>query len=87
VWDDEARRWGAKVAAFQPRSIDGIIATVQFARHQGLKSGARGQFHTIFGQSQVQARIVVDTSALDAPGVVAADRVSALAGVLWRTVL
>jgi FAD/FMN-containing dehydrogenase len=74
-------------AVLEPVSVDDIIRMVRFAREQGIKIGARGQGHTMFGQSLVEAGIVIDMEALDTDPVVAADRVHVRAGVKWRTVL
>jgi len=75
------------VAVLKPGSVDDIIRMTQFARRHGLKIGARGQGHTAFGQSQVEAGIVVDMSALNTPPRLIDGRVEAGAGVMWRTAL
>jgi FAD/FMN-containing dehydrogenase len=74
-------------AVLEPGSIDDIIRMVMFTREQEIKIGARGQGHTMFGQSLVEAGVVIDMSALDTAPVVAGDRVQARAGLKWRTVL
>jgi len=71
----------------EPGSVDDIVRMVGFARQQGIHIGARGQGHTMFGQSLVEAGVVIDMSALNTDPVVADDRVTVRAGVLWRTVL
>ena len=75
------------VAVLKPGSIDDIVQMVRFARQQGLKIGGRGQGHTVFGQSQVEAGVVIDMSTLNKPPIIAADRAQVRAGVPWRTLL
>jgi FAD/FMN-containing dehydrogenase len=75
------------VAVLKPGSVEDIIRMVQYARQQRLSIGARGQGHTAFGQSQVEAGIVIDMSTLNTPPLVIDDRVEVRAGVMWHTVL
>lgn len=76
------------LAVLEPGSVMDIVRMVGFARQQGIKIGARGQGHTMFGQSLVQAGIVIDMSTLpNTDPVVVGSQVTVGAGVPWRTVL
>lgn len=75
------------IAVLKPGSVDDIIRMVRYAREQRLKISARGQGHTAFGQSQVDAGIVIDMSTLNTAPVGAGVRVDVRAGVMWRDVL
>src|SRR5262249_35479647 len=74
-------------AVLKPGSVNDLVSMVGFARQQGIKIGARGQGHTMFGQSLVQAGVVIDMSPLNTDPVVVGDRITVRAGVSWRTVL
>jgi cytokinin dehydrogenase len=75
------------VAVLQPGSVDDIARMVRFARQYELEIAARGQGHTMFGQSLVEAGVVVDMSALNTAPVIAGGVAKVRAGVTWRSVL
>lgn len=75
------------IALLKPGSVDDIIRMVQYARQQGLMISARGQGHTTFGQSLVDAGIIIDMSTLNTAPEISGDRVTVRAGVMWRDVL
>ncbi|MBU8900336.1 FAD-binding protein [Corallococcus sp. M34] len=77
-------------AVLIPGSVQDIVAMVRFARHQGLKiAGARGlgESHSTFGQSQVEAGIVIDMSALSSIHEIGEDSAWVDAGVRWHELL
>lgn len=75
------------IAVLKPGSIDDIIRLVRFALTHKLKVAARGQGHSAYGQSQVEAGIVVDMSTLDTIHYIDAERAEVDAGVLWSQLL
>jgi cytokinin dehydrogenase len=74
-------------AVLRPGSHGDVAAVVRFARAHGLRVGARGQAHTLFGQSQVDGGVLVDMSPLAAVGAPAGDRIEVDGGALWSSVL
>jgi FAD/FMN-containing dehydrogenase len=52
------------VAVLLPGSIQDIVEMVRYARRHGLQVAMRGNGHSPFGQSQVEAGIVIDSSSL-----------------------
>jgi cytokinin dehydrogenase len=78
---------GVPIALLKPGSVEDIIRMVEYARRYELKIGARGQGHTVFGQSLVEAGIVIDMSTLNTAPEIVGDRVTVRAGVMWRDVL
>lgn len=75
------------IAILEPGSDDDVIRMVNFAREQGIKIGPRGSGHNTFGQSLVEAGIVISMSALKRPPVFGPDRVEVSSGMPWREVL
>jgi FAD/FMN-containing dehydrogenase len=75
------------IALLKPGSVDDIIRMVRYARQHGLTIGARGQGHTAFGQSLVDAGIVIDMSTLNTAPEITGDHVTVRAGVMWGDVL
>lgn len=74
-------------AVLKPGSIQDIVRIVCFARTYKLKVAARGQGHSTYGQPQVEAGIVIDTSTLNTIHYIGADRALVDAGVLWSQLL
>jgi cytokinin dehydrogenase len=82
-------------AVLIPGSVNDIVKIVCFARAHDLKVAANGQAgtddmresHSNFGQSQVQAGIVIDMKPLNSVFAVQADYADVAAGVHWSTVL
>ena len=74
----------APVAVLRPGSVRDVVAMVRYANRHGIEVAMRGQGHTTFGQAQVSAGVVIDSSALAAIHHI--DRRSAVvdAGVLWH---
>lgn len=75
------------LALLQPDSIDDVLKMVRFASEHGLQLASRGNGHTAFGQSQVEAGIVIDVSSLNRIHRIEADRAVVDAGVVWRDLL
>ncbi|MCP3141555.1 FAD-binding protein [Pyxidicoccus xibeiensis] len=77
-------------AVLVPGSVKDIVAMVRFARAQGLKIAAArglGESHSSFGQSQVEAGIVIDMSALATIHEIRDDSAWVDAGVRWHQLL
>ncbi|QSQ27069.1 FAD-binding protein [Pyxidicoccus parkwayensis] len=77
-------------AVLVPGSVDDIVRMVRFAGRQNLKIAAArglGESHSTFGQSQVQAGIVIDMSALSTIHEVREDSAWVDAGVRWHELL
>jgi hypothetical protein len=53
------------VAVLYPASAEDIVKLVRFARRHGIKVACRGQGHSTYGQPQVDAGVVIETSTLD----------------------
>jgi hypothetical protein len=75
------------VAVLRPGSVEDVAKLVRFARQHGIKVASRGKGHTAFGQSQVDAGVVVDMSTLNQIHSIEADRAVVDAGVVWRNLL
>ena len=82
-------------AVLIPGSVNDIVKIMRFARAHDLKVAANGQAgtddmresHSNFGQSQVQAGIVIDMKPLNTVFAIQADHADVAAGVHWSTVL
>ncbi len=75
------------VAVLTPASVDDIVEMVTFARANDLEVACRGKGHTAFGQSQVDAGVVIDMSTLNVIHSIGSDRADVDAGVVWRDLL
>src|SRR5260370_1123524 len=53
-------------AVLKPGSVQDVVKMVQYANQYSLKIVMRGQGHSRYGQSQVEAGIVIDSSTLNA---------------------
>jgi hypothetical protein len=71
----------------KPGSIEDIIRIIQFARTYKIKIAARGQGHSTYGQSQVEAGVIIDMSTLNKIHSIGADRAIVEAGVVWSQLL
>jgi len=60
---------------------------VKFCRRNRIKIGARGQGHTTFGQSQVEAGLVIDTRTLNTIHSITPTSADVDAGVQWKDLL
>lgn len=75
------------IAVLRPRSVTDVQKMVSFCRWRGIRVGARGQGHTTFGQSQVDAGLVVDMRTLAAIHSVSNSHADVDAGLTWRTLV
>lgn len=75
------------VAVLRPGSVEDIVKVVRFARANNIRVAGRGKGHTAFGQSQVQAGVVIDMTTLNQIHSVEPDRAVVDAGVVWRDLL
>ncbi len=75
------------LAVLRPGSVDDVLKMVRFARQHSLRLAGRGNGHTAFGQSQVEAGVVIDLSSLNQIHTIAADHAIVDAGVVWRDLL
>jgi hypothetical protein len=74
-------------AVLRPGSVNDVVKMVRFARRNRIKVAARGQGHSTQGQSQVEAGVVVDMSALSAVREVNAADALVDGGVRWLDLL
>jgi hypothetical protein len=75
------------IAVLKPGSIEDIIRIIQFARTYNIKIAARGQGHSTYGQSQVEAGVVINMSTLNKIHSIGTDRAIVEAGVVWSQLL
>ena len=75
------------LAVLHPGSVSDIVKMVRFCRSFKLNIGARGQAHTMYGQSQVHNGVVVEMASLNRIYSIESDRASVEAGLLWRDLL
>jgi cytokinin dehydrogenase len=71
-------------AVLRPGSVEDIQRMVLFCGRNGLQVAPRGQAHTVFGQSLVEAGLVIETSTLATIHSIESDRADVDAGVLWK---
>jgi cytokinin dehydrogenase len=77
-------------AVLKPGSAEDIVKMVQFANRRGLKVAMRGNGHAMFGQAQVDAGVVIDSSTLNSVRVINSGgrpAIEAGPGALWGAVL
>jgi cytokinin dehydrogenase len=72
-------------AVLKPGSVRDVVSMVRYANHHSLKIAMRGQGHSAYGQSLVEAGIVIDSSTLNKI-TVNANSVDAQAGATWGDV-
>ncbi len=72
------------VAVLRPGSAADVQKLIVFARQNGVKIAMRGQAHATYGQAQVEAGVVVDSTAFNTIEVILPDRAVVGAGVTWR---
>jgi FAD/FMN-containing dehydrogenase len=75
------------IAVLKPGSIKDIIRIIQFGRTHNIKIAARGQGHSTYGQSQVEAGVVINMSTLNKIHSISADRAIVEGGVVWSQLL
>ena len=77
-------------AVLKPGSAEDIVKMVQFANRRGLKVAMRGNGHAMFGQAQVDAGVVIDSTTLNSVRVINSGgrpAIEAGPGALWSAVL
>ncbi|MFM0069131.1 FAD-binding protein [Paraburkholderia aspalathi] len=84
--------WGKTVhylpsAVLQPGSVTDIVKMVRFCRSLGIKIGARGQAHAMYGQSQVNGGLLITMTSLSRIHSIESDRASVDAGLTWKNLL
>ncbi len=75
------------IAVLKPGSAQDIVKLVQFANRHGLKVAPRGRGHSFFGQTQVEAGVVIDSSSLNSVRVIDSGTVEIGAGAQWSAVV
>ena len=78
------------IAVLTPRSVEDIIKMVRFANRRDLKLATRGQGHAMFGQTQLDAGVVIDSSTLNSIRLVNFEghpAVESQAGARWGDVI
>jgi len=75
------------IAVLRPGSVDDVVKMVRYARDNRLSIAARGQGHSTFGQSQVDAGIVIDSSTLSTVHEVCAHGALVDVGARWRQIV
>ena len=58
------------IAVLRPGSVDDVVKLVRFANQHSLKVAMRGNGHAMFGQAQVDAGVVIDSSTLNSVRVI-----------------
>jgi FAD/FMN-containing dehydrogenase len=74
-------------AVVRPGSAADVVTAVRWATGIGCPVAAQGQRHSVWGRSQADAGVVIDTADLHAVGAVGRDRVIVDAGATWSDVL
>jgi len=74
-------------AVIRPGSVADIVAVLRWAADHGVHVAARGSGHSMNGQSQVDAGVVVDMTSLREVHTVQRDRIVVDSGARWSTVL
>lgn len=73
-------------AVVRPISPEDVVKTLQYANQNQLKVSVRGQGHSRYGQTLVDAGIVIDSSTLNRIALPNTTCVDAQAGALWGEV-
>ncbi|GAB4197594.1 MAG: hypothetical protein OHK0022_16000 [Roseiflexaceae bacterium] len=71
------------VAVLRPGSVADVQKLIVFARQNGIKVAMRGQAHSTYGQAQVEAGVVIDSTTFNTIEAILPDRAVVGAGVLW----
>lgn len=74
-------------AVLRPGSVDDIAAMIRYCRQYAIQVTARGEAHTVYGQSLVEGGLVIETRWLDTIHRIGPDTADVDAGVLWKTIL
>jgi cytokinin dehydrogenase len=75
------------LAVLKPGSVEDIRALLRFAGRHGIRVVGRGRGHTVFGQSQLRAGLVIDISTLDKIHRLDGDCIEVDAGIRWNELL
>lgn len=71
------------VAVLRPGSVQDVVRLVRYANRHRIAVAMRGQGHSTYGQAQVTAGVVIDSTTLDQVREIHSDRVVVDAGVTW----
>lgn len=71
-------------AVLEPGSVEDIQRVVRFALGQNIGVAMRGQGHSVLGQAQAEAGIVIDSRALASIHEITSNSIWVDAGVTWR---
>lgn len=71
-------------AVLRPGSVDDIAAMLRYCARNKLHAAARGTAHTVYGQSLIEAGLVIETGTLDTIHQITEDHADVDAGVLWQ---
>lgn len=74
-------------AVLHPASVEDIVRMVQYANRHDIKVAMSGNHHATYGQSQVEAGIVINSRALNRILSVDSHSANLQAGVLWTELL
>ncbi len=75
------------LAVLKPGSAADVRRMLVFARRHGIRIVGRGQGHTVFGQSQLLAGVVIDISSLRTIHSITAGEIDVDAGIRWNALL
>jgi cytokinin dehydrogenase len=78
------------IAVLKPRAPEDIAKMVELANRRAIKVAMRGQGHSMFGQTQVEGGVVIDSSGLNLVRMITfrgAPAIEAGAGALWGQVV
>lgn len=75
------------LAVLKPGSARDISRVIRFARRNGIRIVGRGKSHTAYGQSQLQAGVTIDMSALAEIHSISQDSITVDAGIRWHDLL
>lgn len=71
------------VAVLRPGSVADVQKLIVFARQNNIKVAMRGQAHSTYGQAQVEAGVVIDSTSFQAIEAILPDRAVVGVGVKW----
>ncbi len=71
-------------AVLRPGSVDDVARMLAYCRRNGVRVAARGEGHTVYGQSLAPAGLIVEMRALDTIHRIGADVADVDAGVQWK---
>jgi hypothetical protein len=74
-------------AVLRPGSVEDVVKMMAYAYRHGIRVACRGNAFNTFGQSQAEAGIVIDMSALDRIHAITSEHVVVDAGITWRNLL